>query len=273
MLWLIILLSAALQGITEFLPVSSSGHLRLLQAWFGVEEPQTFLDICLHAGTLGAVLIFYRERVTKIVSGMFRGVRDRSAWKRELEPRLGLLLVLGMIPTGILGLSLGSFSELHLASMTWVGVWLIANGGVLLWTKGREQGSRDLADLKPRDVLVVGFVQGLAVLRGISRSGSTIASGLALGLKREAAAELSFLLSIPAIMAAVALKTVELAQSNWQFQVPPEALLVGTLLSAFIGYLALRFLLFVVDRGQLHRFAPYCVVLGVAAILSGQNVI
>lgn len=266
MTFAIVLVLAAVQGLTEFLPISSSGHLRLAAAWFGVSDPQTLVDVVLHGGTLVATLWFFRAEVLGILRGLLSLARGQS----NDRARLGGLVVLGTIPTGAIGLGLSSWSEVHFSSVTAVGALLIVNGFILWTTKGRgsAQGARALNELTWRDALIIGTVQGLAVLRGISRSGSTIAVALSLGIERSAAAAFSFLLSLPAISAALALLLVE-----WRSAPPGDAagvgadvLLVGTVASAVVGLVALRWLVALVDRGHFYRFAPYCWILGGAAI-------
>ena len=261
-MWEIITLSAVIQGLTEFLPVSSSGHLRLIQHWFGVEEPQTFVDLCLHLGTLLAVVWYYRASVFSLLQASL-GMGE--AQNRKLVG----LLVLGTIPTGCIGVFLGDIFESHFSSVMWVGIWLIVTGSALWWTRGKEEGSRELDDLTMKDVSIIGVIQGFAVLRGISRSGSTIAVGLGLGLKREAAAELSFLLSIPAILGAVVLKGADVMKGDIALSVPLDLLAMGTLLSGIVGYFALRLLVALVNQGGLYKFAPYCWVLGAFALFNG----
>lgn len=270
-MWVMVTLAALIQGLTEFLPVSSSGHLRLLQHWFDISEPQTFFDLCLHVGTLFAVVVFYRERLLKIVKAIFARLRPGSSQEETgFEVRLFGLLVAGTIPTGIIGVALGNVFETHLSSIFWVGVFLGVTGLILWWTRGKEDGEKTLRELSFRDALIVGTVQGFAVLRGISRSGSTIAMGVGLGLRREDAAELSFLLSIPAILGAVTLKGLELIQEGTVLSMSGTAILLGTLLSGVVGYLALRLLLKVIDKGNLYRFAPYCWAMSALALLSSQ---
>ena len=262
-MWEIITLSAVIQGLTEFLPVSSSGHLRLIQHWFGLEEPQTFVDLCLHLGTLLAVVWYYRTSILGLLRSCL-GIGGETE-----KRRLVMLLVIGTIPTGCIGIFLGDIFEAHLATVSWVGFWLLVTGAALWWTRGKEEGTRGLDELTVVDVLCIGVVQGFAVLRGISRSGSTIATGLGLGLKREAAAELSFLLSIPAILGAVVLKGADVWSGDVVLNVPLDLLAMGTLLSGVVGYFALRLLVALVNQGGLFKFAPYCWLLGGLALFNG----
>lgn len=262
---LVAALLGVLQGLTEFLPVSSSGHLRLLAAWFGLEEPQTLFDVVLHIGTLVPVVIVYRAELGRMIAAAWRVVRGRSTPRTDADARLVALVIVATIPTGLLGVGVGGFFEALSADVGWVALALAVNAGILL-TLGaltrRAEGrpGRGLAELTLRDALVVGVVQGLAVFRGISRSGSTITAGMACGLDREAAAAFSFLLAIPAICGALVL-TFDLDAFRGEAWAP---VLVGGVVAAVSGLVALRFLLRLLRRGRLHHFAWYC--LAIAAI-------
>ena len=260
---------AVLQGLTEFLPVSSSGHLRLLSAFFGVEEPQTFFDVALHVGTLIPILVIYREPVGKIVRELL-AVAGRSA-RLEGSPyaRLGLFVVLASIPTGIIGVAVGPMMESLATDVLWVGVALGVNGALLLFlgrlSRRIDEGgeARGIEAMTVRDALLIGVIQGGAVFRGISRSGSTITAGLLTGLDREAAATFSFLISVPAITGALVLKLAEGGLSG----VDGVSLAVGVLVSALVGWLALKWLLRLLHGGGLTHFAWYCFVLSGVTIL------
>lgn len=268
----LIIALAALQGLTEFLPVSSSGHLRLLSEIFGTEEPQTLFDIMLHVGTLVPIVVIYRSEVSRILLSLLRWARAPGSLGDEPLARVGLLIVVASVPTAAIGLGLGDFTEALSANVLWVGGALIVNGGILLVLRrleiAAEQGQegesgRALEELRLGDALVVGCTQGLAIFRGISRSGSTITAGMAMGLSREAAAALSFLLSIPAILGALILKwdSSALEGDAW------KPMLIGALVAAFVGWLALSGLLGLLRRGRLHVFAFYCLAVGIATVV------
>ena len=260
---------AVLQGLTEFLPVSSSGHLRLLSAFFGVDEPQTFFDVALHVGTLIPILVIYREPVGKIVKELL-AVAGRSV-TLESSPyaRLGLFVVVASIPTGLIGIFIGPMMETLAADILWVGVALGVNGCLLLFlgrlSRRIDAGgdARSIEALRLRDALVIGVIQGGAVFRGISRSGSTITAGLLTGLDREAAATFSFLISIPAITGALILKLAEGGLAG----VDGVSLVVGVVVSALVGWVALKWLLRLLHGGGLTHFAWYCFVLSGVTIL------
>jgi undecaprenyl-diphosphatase len=265
-----------LQGLTEFLPVSSSGHLRLLEALFGVEDPQTFFDILLHLGSLVAVFIVFRAVFWRMITATGRVLRrpTRLAEGLAAEPdaRLVLLAAVATVPTGLIGVLLGDVME-GLAGDIWVvGVALLVTAAILVLlgrlTAHRAasgQPGRSLGELRLTDALLVGTVQGLAVFRGISRSGSTITAGLAVGLDREASAALSFVLSVPAILGALVMKFDAAALQTGQVAI----FAAGALASAVVGTLALLLLLRMLRAGRLHHFAWYCLALGLAAIVYG----
>ncbi|MGD8541064.1 MAG: undecaprenyl-diphosphate phosphatase [Desulfobacteraceae bacterium] len=258
------------QGLTEFLPVSSSGHLVLFQNLFGFTEPELLFDISLHVGTLLAIcLVFYRE-LGSLLTTLLRlpwllkaagGLRPLFAQNQDV--RLVALIVLGSIPTAFLGLIFHRVADRIFGSVGIVGAMLLITG-TLLWLTRRPAGrSRLLPQVHTRDALTIGLVQGMAILPGISRSGSTICAALFLGIDRELAGRYSFLLSIPAIIGALALG---LEGYRADASVPVAMMLLGGATAAVTGYAALRLLLWVVQRGRLHRFAPYCWAVGLAAL-------
>lgn len=261
------------QGLTEFLPVSSSGHLVLLQQLFGLSEPEIFFNICLHVGTLMAVVLYFRKDIFSLTSVVFRQglgvVTGKTGIKAALEDpemRQVLFIVIALFPTAVAGLLIEKISEILFTSVIITGVMLILTG-LILWSTKRFS-------VKPpvdtgntfRKALTIGLVQGFAVIPGISRSGSTIAAGLFLGLDKEAAARFSFLMSIPAIAGATVLSLKDVDRlSGISVQVTGA----GMLIAAVSGYLALSFLVFIIKKGQLHSFAPYCWLAGATALVCG----
>ncbi len=265
-----------IQGLTEFLPVSSSGHLVLLQQLLGLKEAEIFFDVCVHLGTLVAVIIVFRQEIKSIVTALLRlltlaGQKDRMLSMIESDPELkmALLIVIGSIPTALLGLAFSGIADRLFASVFIVGLMLIVTGALLWltrWTTKRVQPP-GVDRLTPKNAFIIGIVQGLAIIPGISRSGSTISIGLLLGIKREIAARYSFLLSIPAIVGAGLLSLKEgLSGTDVIIQIP----LVGAAAAAIVGYAALRALLHVVKKGSLYVFAPYCWLVGILAIIFGR---
>ena len=198
-----------IQGLTEFLPVSSSGHLVLFQRLFGLEEAELFFDVCVHLGTLLAVMVVFRQEIKNIISALMRfisstGSKKTISQKIESDPdlKMALLIVIGSIPTAVLGFLFRGIADRLFASAFIAGLMLMVTG-LLLWltrwaaTRVEQPGADRLT---PKNALIIGVVQGLAIIPGISRSGSTISIGLLLGIGREMAARYSFLLSIPAIV-------------------------------------------------------------------------
>lgn len=261
----------AVQGLTEFLPVSSSGHLVLFQNLFGLEEPELLFDICLHVGTLSAVILVFHREIVEILKALFqipRRMKTAGGFTRlcETDPpiRMALLIVAGSIPTAVIGLLFKEITDQLFGSTTVVGFMLLITGTVLWLTRTIRSDGRSIRRTTVKDALIIGFVQGLAILPGISRSGSTISTALFLGMDRKIAGRYSFLLSIPAIAGALALglDTPELHTA-----IPVGTIIAGSMVSALVGWFALVLLLRVVDRGQLHRFAPYCWLVGLLTLL------
>ncbi|HCC32442.1 MAG TPA: undecaprenyl-diphosphate phosphatase [Clostridiales bacterium] len=261
------------QGITEFLPVSSSAHLVLAQALLGIEPPGLTLEIAVHLGTLAAVVAVFARDLGQLLraGGRMAGVAARGASSREhfaRDPgaRLLVLLALASGVTAALGLTgepwlRGAYEEPEVAAT------LLLVTGAILWGAGRlRPGTRPLAALDWRDGLLVGAAQGVAILPGISRSGTTIAAGLMTGLDRDAAARFSFLLSVPAILGATLLEAVRLGPASL-LQPGLEVTLPAMVSAAVTGFLAVTGLLRLVRRGRLGSFAYYCWVVGGGSLL------
>lgn len=268
---------AVLQGLAEFLPISSSGHLRILQELFGIDEPQTLFDVLLHLGTLVAVIWVYRDllwRMTRAtLAALSRPAHLAASYRERRDFRLFVLVCLGMVPTGLIALALGDTFEGWATSLSFVGAALLVNALMLAFlgrllasrTRSPDPASHGLGldELGWRHALVIGTVQGFAVIRGISRSGSTITGGVLSGLRQDAAAAFSFLLSIPAILGALVLSLRDY-QGDGSILVPG---LVGALVAAVVGVIALRLLLSMLGKGRLGLFSGWCALVGLAAIL------
>lgn len=264
-----VVLLGLIQGATEFLPVSSSAHLVLFQNLFGLKQPQLFLDTALHLGTLIATMVVLRQEIVGLLKGVWLYALHR--WRKDMhslgtetraEARLAGMVCIGLLPTAMVGFLFRDYFERLFASLLAVGLLLMVTGGVLWMTKGIRRGMKDGATMSIADALLIGFIQGLAIAPGISRSGSTISCGLLRHFKESFSFHFSFLISIPAIVGAMALEwaaptlsTVELLQ-----------VLGGTLTAAVTGYLCLRLLRTMVQEGRLYFFSPYCWAVGSAAI-------
>jgi undecaprenyl-diphosphatase len=270
--WLQGLLLGVVQGLTEFLPVSSSGHLVIAQAWLGerffAASDAVFFDLVLHVGTLLPVLWFYRVALGRIA----RSVLDVSTlrelgpmgWLRADEDRwLAFLVCVATVPTGLIGVTLEDTFEALFSSLVPVTIALGLTGALLFATRTLKE-STDASRLGIGTALLIGLAQGIAITPGISRSGSTIAVALFLGLPRELAARFSFLLSVPAILGAVVLKS--------RHGIPLDGVDFGAVGTGFFasmgaGYLALTMLVALVKRGGIHRFAYYLWPASLAAFL------
>jgi undecaprenyl-diphosphatase len=260
------------QGLTEFLPISSSGHLVLVQHLFGLHEAELSFDVSVHVGTLAAVILYFRHDILDMLGGLmraFQGAVSRRATREADRPRVRLagLIVLGSIPTAAIGLSLHGIADRLYASPLITGAMLLLTGGLLFATRpqrhSRTDAGRTLEALTIKDALMIGLVQGLAVMPGISRSGSTIAVGILTGIRHETAARFSFLLSIPAVAGAALLVLKDALQ---QGGVHLPTCLLGGMTAMLVGYAALTLLVFLVQKGRLYLFAPYCWVVGSIAI-------
>jgi undecaprenyl-diphosphatase len=265
------LILGIVQGLTEFLPISSSGHLVLMQHLFGFNEPELLLDTCLHIGTLLAVVVVFWPEIRTIVATLWRlPLLLRSAggaaalFRSNGEVRICGLIVAGSIPTALLGVVFHRAAERIFASVPLVGFMLLVTGS-LLWLTGRVAATeRPLLRMTVKDALWIGLSQGIAILPGISRSGATISTALYLGIDRKLAGRFSFLLSIPAIAGALLL---QIFSSELHTAAAAPAVLLGSTAAAVSGYLALKVLLRLVERGRIRHFAPYCWLLGTAALL------
>jgi undecaprenyl-diphosphatase len=246
----LLLLLAVLQGLTEYLPVSSSGHLvlgrELLPGGEALPEDAT-IEVLLHLGTLLAVVLFYRREVGRLALGLF-------GW-----------LVLATLPAVAVGLGLKDWIEASFTTPVVASACLLVTGTGLWWSRRHAGGQRGLLELGARLALLMGVAQAVAILPGISRSGATIVTGMAFGASIEAAAAFSFLMSIPAILGATVLKLPELTAPAAGGPAGGELLLAAAT-SFAVGYLALGMLLWIMRARRLSWFAPYCWLLGLAGL-------
>jgi len=263
----------AVQGLTEFLPVSSSGHLVISQYLFNLKEPEVLFDVGVHMGTLVAVIIFFRKDLYCIIDSILSFLKGALKTNvsfadaiQDINIKLAFLIIVGTIPTGILGLIFHKIVGRIFSSVVLVGLMLIVTGLLLTITVWIKNNDKSIKQFSFKEALIIGLMQGISILPGISRSGSTIAVGLFLGLERETSARFSFLLSIPAIIGAGILELKDIST------VPSDqivSMLIGAFTSCLVGYGALGFLLFIVKKGRLHFFAPYCFAVGIIALIVG----
>jgi undecaprenyl-diphosphatase len=255
--------------VTEFLPVSSSAHLVIFQNLFGVKEPQLFVDTALHLGTLIATVVVLRNEILALLKGLLsyalhllRGEMHALGDEQRSMARLAGLVCIGLVPTGLLGFFFRDQFERLFASLPAVGIMLMITGALLWMTRWVKEGTKEGGKISVMDALVIGFIQGLAIAPGISRSGSTISFGLFRNFKKDFSFRFSFLISIPAIAGAMVLEWEAPALSSRELL----HVLAGTLTAAVAGYLCLRLLRTVVQEGRLYFFSPYCWAAGSAAV-------
>lgn len=256
----------AVQGLTEFFPVSSSGHLVIFQQFMGLREPALLFDICVHVGTLAAIFVYYSKDILRILTVVARPLPSPDDCAAA-DRRLAWMIVLGSLPTAGIGFGLHQISHALFSSLLLVGMALLVTGALVLATRW-IRWKAESAPLTPWRALAIGTIQGLAVIPGLSRSGATISAALCMGMDRDAAARYSFLLSMPAIIGALFLQLMEGGSANGA--IPAEVLAAGMAAAFVVGYGALSLLVRIVESGRLHVFAPYCFLLGGLAVLAAM---
>lgn len=239
------------QGMTEFLPISSSAHLVILPHFFGWEHPDVAFDVFLHSGTLLSLIIFFRKDILKVFKNF----------------RLLSFIVIGSIPVGIFGVFFKDFFESFFENIKFTGTFLIINSVILFSTKFKKYREKKIEEMNIKDALFIGIFQIFGILPGISRSGITITGGIFRELKDEDSFKFSFLLSIPAISGAALLKFKNLLKLNTCIDFNLTQLLTGIFLAGISGYLALFLLRKVVKIKKLEIFSYYCLLLGIFALL------
>jgi len=252
--WLKIFFLGIIQGITEFLPISSSGHLVIFQRLFGISSNQLTINVFLHIGTVIPVIIIF-----------WNDIRDILLFKKE-KRRLTWLIIFGIIPTGLIGLYFKDFFEGLFTSVRNVGFMLLITGLLLLLSEKISRVRFNIDKMKGYNAVIVGIAQGLAVIPGISRSGSTIAASLLQGLDRESAARYSFLISLPVILGAGLVELKDLTLSSME-GLSWSMLITGMLAAAISGYFAIKYLIHILKKGSLVIFTYYCWGLGFLIIL------
>jgi undecaprenyl-diphosphatase len=258
------LVLAVIQGLTEFLPVSSSGHLVLAQHWFGqFGETSLLYDIILHLATVTAILMYFRHDLLTLGLGYVGWTTTQGSLFQGFERQTIHYVLLASIPTAIIGLGIRSIGLETLVQPSVVAVMLLITG-VILWLGRGRNSARGIQDMGVRDALVIGFVRGIAVLPGISRSGSTIASGVLLGLDRELSARFSLLISMPAIVGAAIL---EIGQAMNQIHEPIGIYVAGMVLAALVGYGSISLIIKLVRQDHFHLFSYYLWPLGMSILL------
>jgi undecaprenyl-diphosphatase len=260
------------QGLTEFLPISSTAHLRIVPAFAGWEDPGAAFTAVVQLGTMAAVLLYFWEDLWRIARAWLRSLRDPAA-RRELDARMGWYILIGTIPIGIFGFAFKDQIENGARDLYLIGTALIVLGLLLLAAEKVARHDRPLERITTRDGILIGFAQALALIPGVSRSGSTITAGLFLGFDRPSAARFSFLLSVPAVVLSglFELRTIIDGEDT---QVGLGALALSTFLAFVVGYASIAFLLRYLTRHSTIVFVVYRVALGaLVLVLVATNVI
>ncbi|MDY6867495.1 MAG: undecaprenyl-diphosphatase UppP [Chloroflexota bacterium] len=263
------ILLGVIQGITEFLPISSSGHLVILPFFlnWNLREKEMFIfDVLVQLGTLVAVIIYFRRELIAIAKDFFKQLFKGTPFASH-EARLGWLLILATIPAGLAGLLFQDVVENAFSSPLFSGIALLITAVLLFLGERISQNIGDIKDITVFKALIMGLMQSLALFPGISRSGATISGGMMCHLKRESAGRFSFLMSIPIMLAAGALSTYQMITevSNLTQFVP--TMIIGFLSAMIVGYIAIRWLLrFLVNHSMVY-FSVYCALLGGVTIL------
>lgn len=271
--WMAILLGIV-QGVAEFLPISSSGHLSLLQHYFGMEEPDALYNILLHFATLVAVCVVYRRDIVDMVLEFFRwlsGLVSKDGAREKGGPpearRMILLLILGTLPL-FLVLPFDDLVEGMGANPMFVSLMLLLTGCILFLSDSYGGGKKNARTATVKDVLLVGLAQGAATIPGLSRSGATISASMALGFDRNFAVRYSFLLSLPAVLGATLLKVVKVAKAGALNVELLPMYLVGMAVAGVVGYFAISLVKLLADKGKFGRFAYYCWIVGAVSLIA-----
>jgi undecaprenyl-diphosphatase len=259
------------QGLTEFLPVSSTAHLRIVPAFFGWDDPGAAFTAVVQLGTMAAVLVYDRRDVWNRVWGGVRSALARARAPQDPDARLGWYIILGTIPIAVLGLAFKDPIENQFRTLELVGSALVLFSFVMLRAEAVSRRDRELSDITRRDGLLIGCAQALALVPGVSRSGATISAGLFLNFDRTTAARYSFLLSVPAVVLS---GLFELRHVGDGGGAPAGATAIATLLAFVVGYASIAFLLRYLVRHSIGVFAAYRVAIGLIVIaLAATNVI
>lgn len=253
------------QGISEFLPISSSGHLVVLQHLFGIKEGNLFFTEMLHFGTLISIFVVFFDDIIKIIVEFFKmlgkGIVNKKFKIENVYQKLAILILVGSIPTAFIGLLFEETFEKLYSSLLAISIAFIITGFILWIVDKKAIGNKKVKNMSYSDALIIGTFQGIAIVPGISRSGSTIAGGLFRGLDRSLATEYSFLLALPATFGAAILgiRDVIKTGSGAYFSMP---LLTGVIVSSLVGIVSIKILIKMLQNKKLHYFSYYLWIIG-----------
>lgn len=263
-----------LQGVAEFLPISSSGHLTLMQHFFSVSEVDNLYNILLHFATLIAVCAVYWKDIVEMVLEFFRGLAvlfsrrgSREVERVPVARRLVLMVILGTLPLALV-LPIEERIETLGSSPIFVAVMLLVTGCILFFSDRLARGTKTARTATVKDALLVGLAQAFATIPGISRSGSTISAGMLLGFDRKFAVRYSFLLSLPAVLGATLVKVLKAFGGEGIDPALLPKYLVGMVVAGVVGYFSIRLVQMLADKGKFGKFAYYCWIAGAAALVA-----
>ena len=263
-----------LQGVAEFLPISSSGHLTLMQHFFGVSEVDNLYNILLHFATLIAVCAVYWKDIVEMVLEFFRGLAvlfsrrgSREVERVPVARRLVLMVILGTLPLALV-LPIEEQIETLGSSPIFVAVMLLVTGCILFFSDRLARGTKTARTATVKDALLVGLAQAFATIPGISRSGSTISAGMLLGFDRKFTVRYSFLLSLPAVLGATLVKVLKAFGGEGIDPALLPKYLVGMVVAGVVGYFSIRLVQLLADKGKFGKFAYYCWIAGAAALVA-----
>lgn len=281
MTWFESLILGLVQGLTEFLPISSSAHLRLTAAFAGWEDPGAAFTAITQIGTETAVLIYFRKDIARIVSAWFRSLTNK-AMRSDQDAKMGWLVIIGSLPIGILGITLkdqieGPFRDLRLIATTLVVMGIVLGIADRLAARDEEGGRhrairerKTLKELGVKDGLIFGFCQAMALIPGVSRSGATISGGLLMGFTREAAARYSFLLAIPAVLASGGMELKDLGEGHVSW----GPTIFATVIAFVVGYVVIAWFMKFISSKSFMPFVIYRILLGIVLfVLIGMGVL
>ena len=258
-----------IQGLTEFLPISSSGHLVILPYFLNWQLPvkeKFVFDVLVQIGTLVAVIVFFRKELIVVISGFIKQLLAGKPFA-TYESKLGWLLIAATIPAGLAGVFLQDVVESAFSSPLVAGIGLLATAGLMFLAESIHSHTGEMKDIGFVDALLMGVMQSLAIFPGVSRSGSTISGGMLRRLKRESAGKFSFLMSIPIMLAAGGLSTYQMFTEVTNLGNFLPIMTVGFLTAMVVGYIAIRWLLRFLVNHSLVYFSVYCFILGSVTIL------
>ncbi len=257
-----------IQGLTEFLPISSSGHLVLAPAflhWQIPSEEAFIFDVLVQIATLVGVIAYFWSDLVRIFFGFLKSIFKKESWQAD-DTRLGWLIIIATIPAGILGLLIKDVIEAAFTSPKAVGVFLIITAILLIVAERVGKANRDIKQLTWKDAVIIGCFQGIALLPGISRSGSTICGGMVRHLHRKDAARFSFLMSIPIMLAAGLWESIDLIHVPDMGQLLP-VFIPGFIAAGITGYLSIRWLLQFLTKHRLDYFSVYLIIIGLVTLV------